>query len=96
MKGPNEAGMTDTIHCAIASTMPVPSRMPMRTAAARTIETTETTDPAWALSSAACSSTERKFTTRAIAQPIMNSTAIGSTSRISRPSIASVRVALNQ
>lgn len=48
--GPKLAGMTSTIHKAIASTMPVPLSTPVNTDAANTNATTDTTLAACAFS----------------------------------------------
>ncbi len=53
----------------MASTMPVPFRTPVRTAAAMTMLTTATIDGAWAISWAPWSLTFGKFTSRAMAEP---------------------------
>ena len=75
--------------------MPVPSRTPVRTAAAMTMLTTATMDGAWATSWAPWSLTLGKFTSRAMAEPTMKTYGRGTRSATSMPMTATVRPRLN-
>ncbi len=88
-------GMICTSQADIASTMPVPVRTPVRTAAAMTMLTTATTDGAWATSCALWSLTWGKFTNRAIAEPTMKTYGRGTRSAMSMPITATVSARLN-
>ena len=66
----------------MASTMPVPVRTPVRTAAAMTMLTTATMDGAWATSWAPWSLTLGKLTSRAMAEPTIKTNGRGTRSAI--------------
>lgn len=72
---PSDSGMMPTSQAAMASTMPLPLRMPVRTVAAKTMPTTLTTLEAWASSCSRCWATCGKLRTRAIATPMKKMTA---------------------
>ena len=88
--------MTLTNQAAMASTMPVPLRTPVRTAAAMTIETTATILPAWATSALAWSFIFGKLTTKAMAEPTMNTYGNGRMSMTRTTMSVTVRTRLNQ
>ena len=88
--------MTETSQADIASTMPVPERTPVRTAAAMTIETTAMISEEWAVTIFAWSQIFGKFTIRAMAEPTMNRYGSGTTSRTRVTMMATVSARLNQ
>src|SRR6478609_2081262 len=96
MNGPMEDGMIWTSQADIASTMPVPLRTPVRTAAAMTMLTTATMEGACAMSWAPWSLTLGKLTSRAMAAPTMNTNGSGMTLATSTTMTATVRARLNQ
>ena len=83
MNGPMSDGMIWTSHSAMALTMPVPLRTPVRTAAAMTMLTTATIYGAWAISWAPWSLTLGKLTSSAMAEPTMKTYGSGMTSATS-------------
>ncbi len=94
--GPMPSGTVSTSHLAMWSTMPVPERTPVKTAAAKTMPETLRTLSAWAAMRAFWSGIRGKLTVRASAAPIRKSTGIGSSSMIMAVSSATVSSALNQ
>ncbi len=78
------------------STMPVPVRTPVKTAAAKTMPETLRTFSAWAPRRSFWSGMCGKLTVSASAAPSRNSTGIGSHSMIMAVSSVTVSSALNQ
>lgn len=96
MCGPMPSGIAPTSQSAMWSTMPVPVRTPVKTAAAKTMPETLRTLSAWAAMRARWSGMWGKLTVRARAAPSRKSTGIGISSMIIAVSRATVRPALNQ
>ncbi len=90
------SGIAPTSQSAMCSTMPVPVRTPVKTAAAKTMPVTLRTFSAWAAIRAFWSGMCGKLTVRASAAPSRKRTGIGSHSMIMAVSRRTVRPALNQ